>query len=312
MPVRHGIARPCADRRQAITVTGRRTLTATTTVSCADTVTAPSCSGTVDAARRRHDTGSSVDGVGPLLDPDAADVVLTVDGRAAACAIRGRLAEGSRRSARHHASTRSSTSCTSTRVRRNVRRLHRAPRLPRRSRRQRDRADAGASVRPDRQLLGLHAARVGRGAPAVRGRATTPPPSWRRWSRRRTTTGIEVWLDVVFNHTGEGDPPLPTLVACVASTTANAYRAPRRRHVQRRQRLRQRHRSRRSQHPAASCWTALERFADLGIDGFRFDLASLLTRDGGGLVEQITEWGRRARRDARSPKPWDLGRVPGR
>ena len=51
--------------------------------------------------------------------------------------------------------------------------------------------------------------------------------------------------------------------------------------------------------------TALDRFADLGIDGFRFDLASLLTRDGGGLVDRITEWG--ARRDVRLiAEPWDL------
>jgi isoamylase len=51
--------------------------------------------------------------------------------------------------------------------------------------------------------------------------------------------------------------------------------------------------------------TALERFAALGIDGFRFDLASLLTRDGGVLVEQITEWG--VGRDVRLiAEPWDL------
>ena len=51
--------------------------------------------------------------------------------------------------------------------------------------------------------------------------------------------------------------------------------------------------------------TALDRFADLGIDGFRFDLASLLTRDGGGLVERITQWA--AERGVRLiAEPWDL------
>jgi glycogen operon protein len=49
----------------------------------------------------------------------------------------------------------------------------------------------------------------------------------------------------------------------------------------------------------------LGRFADLGVDGFRFDLASLLTRDGGELVRRITEWaeGRGVRLIA---EPWDL------
>ncbi|HSB87129.1 MAG TPA: hypothetical protein VLD86_12500, partial [Ilumatobacteraceae bacterium] len=51
--------------------------------------------------------------------------------------------------------------------------------------------------------------------------------------------------------------------------------------------------------------TALDRFADLGIDGFRFDLASLLTRDGGGLVARITSWGEH--RGVRLiAEPWDL------
>jgi len=51
---------------------------------------------------------------------------------------------------------------------------------------------------------------------------------------------------------------------------------------------------------------ALDRFADLGIDGFRFDLASLLARDGGGLVEQITGWAF-ARGVTLIAEPWDLG-----
>jgi glycogen operon protein len=116
--------------------------------------------------------------------------------------------------------------------------------------------------------------------------------------------GIEVWLDVVFNHTGEGEEIKPTL--CLRgfddaraylhlpdgtynddSGTGNVSNPgdPNIRHL---------------------ILTALERFADLGIDGFRFDLASLLTRDGGVLVEQITEWA--AGRDVRLiAEPWDLG-----
>ena len=61
--------------------------------------------------------------------------------------------------------------------------------------------------------------------------------------------------------------------------------------------------------------TALDRFADLGIDGFRFDLASLLNRDDGGLVDRITEWGARARgatdRRAVGPRVVPGGRVAG-
>ncbi|HEY4607894.1 MAG TPA: alpha-amylase family glycosyl hydrolase, partial [Ilumatobacteraceae bacterium] len=115
--------------------------------------------------------------------------------------------------------------------------------------------------------------------------------------------GMEVWLDVVFNHTGEGAVTKPTLSLrgfddahaylhlrdgtynddSGTGNVANAADANIRRLI----------------------LTALDRFADLGIDGFRFDLASLLTRDGGELVDQITEWG--SRRGVRLiSEPWDL------
>lgn len=116
--------------------------------------------------------------------------------------------------------------------------------------------------------------------------------------------GIEVWLDVVFNHTGEGDATMPTW--CLRGLDgAHAYR----------------------HHPDgrptddSGCGNdvdpadpgvrrlvleALDRFADLGIDGFRFDLASLLTRDGGGLVRTIGDWAER--RDVTLvAEAWDLG-----
>jgi isoamylase len=115
--------------------------------------------------------------------------------------------------------------------------------------------------------------------------------------------GIEVWLDVVFNHTGEGDPTKPTL-SLRGLDDANAYL----------------HRPDGSYNDdsgtgnvsnAADPYiqqlvlTALDRFADLGIDGFRFDLASLLTRDGGGLVERITTWA--STRNVRLiAEAWDL------
>jgi isoamylase len=116
--------------------------------------------------------------------------------------------------------------------------------------------------------------------------------------------GLHVWLDVVFNHTGEGDATLPTR-SLRGIDDAHAYR----------------HRADGSYVDDSGCGNdidpadeevrrlveeALDRLAALGFDGFRFDLASLLTRDGGGLVEQITGWalGRGIELIA---EPWDLG-----
>ena len=116
--------------------------------------------------------------------------------------------------------------------------------------------------------------------------------------------GMHVWVDVVFNHTGEGNATMPTR-SLRGLDDAHAYR----------------------HHPDGSyiddsgCGNdidpadpfvrglvleALDRYADLGVDGFRFDLASLLIRDGGGLVQQITEWAA-TRGVALIAEPWDLG-----
>jgi isoamylase len=114
---------------------------------------------------------------------------------------------------------------------------------------------------------------------------------------------IEVWLDVVFNHTGEGDATMPTL-SMRGLDDANAYR----------------HRPDGTYTDDSGCGNdanpanpyvrhlvlqALDRFADLGIDGFRFDLASLLTRDGGGLVDLIAGWAE-VRGVKLIAEPWDL------
>ena len=114
---------------------------------------------------------------------------------------------------------------------------------------------------------------------------------------------IEVWLDVVFNHTGEGDATMPTW-SLRGFDDAHAYL----------------HLADGSYNDDAGCGNvinaadpsvrelvmqALQRFADLGVDGFRFDLASILTRDGGGLVEQITAWAV-ARGVRLVAEPWDL------
>ncbi len=96
---------------------------------------------------------------------------------------------------------------------------HRAP-AP--ARRHRDRADAGAPVRPGPpprrpgpvELLGLQHDRLLRPAqrllrPAAS--AASRCSSSRRWSATLHAAGIEVILDVVYNHTAEGNHLGPTL-----------------------------------------------------------------------------------------------------
>jgi len=116
--------------------------------------------------------------------------------------------------------------------------------------------------------------------------------------------GMHVWLDVVFNHTGEGDAGMPTL--CLRGMDdAHVYR----------------HHELGRYTNDSGCGNdidpsdpyvrrlvleALDRFARLGVDGFRFDLASLLTRDGGELVRMISEWGA-WRGVTLVAEPWDMG-----
>ena len=115
--------------------------------------------------------------------------------------------------------------------------------------------------------------------------------------------GMHVWLDVVFNHTGESDASLPAR-SLRGLDDANAYR----------------HQHDGEYFNDSGCGNdinpadgnvrflvmeALNRYADLGMNGFRFDLATLLARDGGGLIEQLTRWG--AQRDITLvAEPWDL------
>ena len=143
-----------------------------------------------------------------------------------------------RRAAPRATPTRSSTRCTS---RGSPRRTRTCPpelrgtyaglgargggRPPRRPRRHHGRAAAGAPQRarvvPRRagtdQLLGLQhhrllrAARRLLGGGAGRAARGARSPSSRRWSTRCTRAGLEVVLDVVFNHTAEGDHVGPTL-----------------------------------------------------------------------------------------------------
>lgn len=113
--------------------------------------------------------------------------------------------------------------------------------------------------------------------------------------------GLSVWLDVVFNHTAES---LSSPSSLLGLGDPSVYRRD--------------HEGRPTDdsgcgndidpaHPYVRelILEALDRFVDLGIDGFRFDLASLLTRDGGGLVDEVTAWAAR-RGVSLVAEAWDL------
>jgi glycogen operon protein len=116
---------------------------------------------------------------------------------------------------------------------------------------------------------------------------------------------IEVWLDVVLNHTTEEDRTGPTYslralaereyyvvdhdgVYLNDAGTGNVVDAT-------------------SPSARRLIMEALDRLADLGVDGFRFDLAAVLARDA-DFVRAIGDWAER--RDVRLvAEPWDLARY---
>ena len=115
--------------------------------------------------------------------------------------------------------------------------------------------------------------------------------------------GLHVWIDVVYNHTGEDEPAIGS--NGLRGYDPTVYR-----------RNADGHFTNDSgcgndidpAHPWARDLVieGLDRYADLGVDGFRFDLASLLTRDRGGLVTRITEWAA-DRGVTLVAEPWDMG-----
>ena len=203
---------------------------------------------------------------------------------------------------RRRGTTPSSTSCTSAaspapprhpaRAARHLRRArppgrHRLPALARRHGR---RAAAGP---PLRHRAGTAAPRAApttgattRSASSRRTRRTRRRPratrcaSSRRWCARCTPPGIEVILDVVYNHTAEGGAGRPDAVASAASTTPSYYR------------LADGDPSRYADY--TGCGNTLDprrpfplqlimdslRYwvTEMHVDGFRFDLASALAR----------------------------------
>jgi isoamylase len=116
---------------------------------------------------------------------------------------------------------------------------------------------------------------------------------------------IEVWLDVVVNHTTEADRDGPTYTLRALAEreyyvvdrdghylddagTGNVVDA--------------------SSPPARRLiMESLDRLADLGVDGFRFDLAAVLARDA-DFVRAIGDWAER--RGVRLvAEPWDMARY---
>jgi len=116
---------------------------------------------------------------------------------------------------------------------------------------------------------------------------------------------IEVWLDVVFNHTTESGPSGPTYTLRALAerdyyvvqtdgsyvddagtgNIVDALSPPARRLIM----------------------EGLDRLADLGVDGFRFDLAAVLARDA-DFVRSIGDWAER--RGVRLvAEPWDMARY---
>lgn len=116
--------------------------------------------------------------------------------------------------------------------------------------------------------------------------------------------GVAVWLDVVFNHTAEeGRAGITSSLRGIDD--AHAY-------------LFDEHGEYNDDsgcgnvvNPADEeirrlVLDALERFAAMGVDGFRFDLATLLTRNHSDLVHRIGDWAAE-RGVVLVAEPWDLG-----
>lgn len=114
-----------------------------------------------------------------------------------------------------------------------------------------------------------------------------PDDELRRLVERCHEEGIEVILDVVFNHTGEDGVRGPTYslrgidnVSYYALRPGGAYRDDA-----------GCGNILRAAHPAVAALVlgTLTRFADLGVDGFRFDLATILGRDRHGNLQARSE-----------------------
>jgi glycogen operon protein len=116
---------------------------------------------------------------------------------------------------------------------------------------------------------------------------------------------IEIWLDVVFNHTTEEDEAGPAYNLRLLDDDGYYVHAPDGRYVD--DAGTGNIVDAGSPVAQALVLEALERFADLGVDGFRFDLAAVLSRDP-EFVRRIGDWAEQ--RGVRLvAEPWDLARY---
>jgi glycogen operon protein len=154
---------------------------------------------------------------------------------------------------------------------------------------------------------------VGYFAPAVRYSASGQPAEFRRLVECLHEAGIEVILDVVYNHTGEGDHLGPTL--CFRGIDNRSY-------------YRLNPEDRRYYVNDTGCGNTLDvghprvramvldslRYwvDEMGVDGFRFDLATTLAREAGefqgqGAFFREIKADPRLRDVALIAEPWDIG-----
>lgn len=111
-----------------------------------------------------------------------------------------------------------------------------------------------------------------------------PALEFRRMVRAFHEAGIEVWLDVVYNHTAEGDPGGPTYSYRGIDNTAYYLLEPGGHYMNDTgcgNTIRSAHAATRALVIQSLRYWATE----MGVDGFRFDLASIFTRDMHGQVD---------------------------
>jgi glycogen operon protein len=109
------------------------------------------------------------------------------------------------------------------------------------------------------------------------------PPSFEKWSCAFHSAGIEVWLDVVYNHTCEGDASGPTYSWRGIDHSSYYLVGPHGHDWNDTgcgNTLRCAHDGTR-----ALILESLRYWVSLGVDGFRFDLASILARDVHGRTQ---------------------------
>ena len=156
------------------------------------------------------------------------------------------------------------------------------------------------------ELLGLQTRQLLRAAGELLRRRPTRArrsPSSATWSRRCTRPGIEVILDVVFNHTGEGNHQGPTISFKGLDNNVYYHLRPDRPAVLHGLlRLRQHGQlqppDRREVDPRLP---ASSGSSDMHVDGFRFDVGSILARgeDGAPMEYPAGRLAHRAVREAR-------------